>query len=337
MVLVFPIGIPLLYYVTLLKHRHVLDPVVPSTGKRGRMREDVENTVAAIAIRKNNETLGPLVFLFESYEPQYWYWEVFVCFNRVLLTNVDVLFVNAPKLQLILILALVLVDLELTSNCAPYIDDADDVFADVAQWCTVAILLFSITLEVGGVHPESSGVGLLFILPFFAVIIAFVAYGIDYAWEDIIDTPKHVLSATSTIMEAGARVSKNTIMGKRAGVYLRRGSKDYRQTKKCPSSPVSPPRSVEAGLDPTPEDGSYFPGFSPFERNVADIVGAEIAIIEEESVQELVQAPDQKLTEETGRLDYSGFSCLDKQVSEYGLELGWDMDKNNACLDSMSR
>ena len=42
MLLVFPVGIPLYYYAFLWTHRHAIDPVVPSTGKRGRMTEDKE-------------------------------------------------------------------------------------------------------------------------------------------------------------------------------------------------------------------------------------------------------------------------------------------------------
>ena len=42
MLLVFPVGIPLCYWVSLWKHLDAIDPVVPSTEKRGRTTEDKE-------------------------------------------------------------------------------------------------------------------------------------------------------------------------------------------------------------------------------------------------------------------------------------------------------
>jgi len=226
MVLVFPIGIPLMYYVFLWVRRDVIDPIVPSTGKRGRMTEDKENTLAAIALREQDATLVRLSFLFDSYEPEYWWWEIVVCFNRVIQTNVDVLLVDAPKLQLILILAVVLVNLDLTSNFAPYIEDTDDVFATIAQWCTVALLLFSIGLENGAIKPDDSGSGLVFVLLLFTVIIVYIGYAIAYAWEDIRDIPKHMLSAKPQRNKREGTVSRSI---------------------------------AEAGEDLSPENGEYFP------------------------------------------------------------------------------
>ena len=72
MILVFPIGIPLLYFFFLWQQRQLLDPIVPSTGKRGRMTEDKQDTLTAIALREQDAALVPLSFLFEAYEPQYW-------------------------------------------------------------------------------------------------------------------------------------------------------------------------------------------------------------------------------------------------------------------------
>jgi len=110
----------------------------------------------------------------------------------------------APKLQLISILAVAVVDLELTSSCAPYIDDSDDFHADIAQWCTVTLLLFSIALEVEAIGPESSGLGLAFVLLLFAVLGTFIGYAIFYAWTDLKDILNLLLNPRKSIsVEAG--------------------------------------------------------------------------------------------------------------------------------------
>jgi len=71
MVFVYPLGIPFLYLSFLRRHRDDIDPIVPSTGRRGRMLEDAKNTHDAIAIRMENKAIKPLSFLFDAYEPEY--------------------------------------------------------------------------------------------------------------------------------------------------------------------------------------------------------------------------------------------------------------------------
>merc|ERR1712086_945756 len=91
--------------------------------------------------------------------------------------------------------------------------------------------------------------------------------------------------------------------------------------RKCTSRNVV----AEAGEDPNPANDEYFPDYIPKETNTTDVHEGEMDIIEEGCLQKSMQAPNQKYIEE------AGYSCLDKLVSEHGLDIDLDMDKNEQC------
>ena len=179
-----------------------------------------------------------------------------------------------------------LVNLDLTSSCSPYIDDTDDFFACIAQWCTVMILLCTVALQTGAITPDAPGLGILFMLLLFAVIVFYVGYAMLYAWEDIRNIPEYILNV-----------------------------------RKCTARKVV----AEAGEDPSPANGEYFPEYIPEETIITKVNEGEMGIIEEGCLQKSIQAPNQKYTEE------ADYSCLDKLMPEYGLDINLDMDKNEQC------
>merc|ERR1712070_865265 len=85
MVFVYPLGTPLMYLSLLWRHRNDIDPILnETTQERGRMKEDKMKCLQAMEIRENNPTIQQLSFLWDGYEPEFWWWEVYVCFERLL-------------------------------------------------------------------------------------------------------------------------------------------------------------------------------------------------------------------------------------------------------------
>lgn len=85
MVLVIPVGVPVLYAVLLLGKRRLINPLNTET------REE------AVAIREkpgNKDRIAHLEFLYGLYWPQYYYAEVVECVRRLLLTGVPVLWMQ---------------------------------------------------------------------------------------------------------------------------------------------------------------------------------------------------------------------------------------------------
>lgn len=102
----------------------------------------------AVALRHENHELVPLEFLFESYEPQYWWWEVLVCAQKLLLTNANIYLYDQLLLQPFVVLILALVSVKLYSSLDPYILDSDDLFAEISDWAIVALVIFTIISQV---------------------------------------------------------------------------------------------------------------------------------------------------------------------------------------------
>lgn len=146
-VFIYPLGCPLMYYILLWNHRDEIDPTLPS-GKKARMNVNDDSDVKlAINIRHNYSALVPYSFLFESYEPQFWWWEVLVCVKRLLLTCANLYVANHTELQPYVVLFFSLVFLKLYIETKPYVLDLDDVLVEISLWSLIAILIFSILLQ----------------------------------------------------------------------------------------------------------------------------------------------------------------------------------------------
>jgi len=162
-VFVYPIGIPCMYFALLYRYREWVNPILPQTQNRAIMKECPSDVELAINIRSKNQNLAPLAFLFASYEPEFWYWEVGLCFDRLLCTNINIFLPSAPLLRPFLLMAIGLFNVKLYSYNDPYIEDSDDLFAEVAQWNVVILLMFALMLQVDAVSP-SSGMGVFLIV-----------------------------------------------------------------------------------------------------------------------------------------------------------------------------
>jgi hypothetical protein len=95
MVLLYPIGVPLIYFLVLWRHR-----------------DDIMSRKEATFTAQGKARIEPLSFIFSSYEPQYWYWEVIETFRRLLLTGVLVAW-DSPNSAIVLGLVITLIFVKL--------------------------------------------------------------------------------------------------------------------------------------------------------------------------------------------------------------------------------
>ena len=88
MVLLYPVGVPFMYWYLLWKRRHLLS--CDHRMKEMEMSED-RALESALKEREANEekhkTLKALSFLYGSYEPKYWWFEVFETLRKLVLTG----------------------------------------------------------------------------------------------------------------------------------------------------------------------------------------------------------------------------------------------------------
>ena len=149
-----------MYFTLLYRKRHTIDPTIPGANEKARMTVNPDDVETAVAIRLQTRELQPLAFLFESYEPQYWWWEVLVCLERLLLTSSHIYLSSNRLLQPFTVLVIALVCVKLYSQLDPYMLDSDDLFAEISQWFITATAIMTLILQVNAAS-ASSEVGIL--------------------------------------------------------------------------------------------------------------------------------------------------------------------------------
>jgi hypothetical protein len=88
-----------------------------------------------------------LSFLWEAYEPQYWYWELIETTRRLILTAVISLITPGTSSQSVLSILLALLYIKLYNYCIPYEEDSDDLQAELGQF--QIFFTFFVVLVIG--------------------------------------------------------------------------------------------------------------------------------------------------------------------------------------------
>ena len=133
--LVYPIGIPILY----AKLLH---------DAKDSIRPRAETMVAAMRARSGDKSLAPIAFLFKYYSPDHWYWEVGDSVRRVLMTGGLVFCGDDPALRACVGFGFALLSLLCFREASPYIGAPVNTLANAAQWQLV-IVFFSGILITG--------------------------------------------------------------------------------------------------------------------------------------------------------------------------------------------
>ena len=121
MLFVYPIGLPLMYLALLnfckekIKHRQDQD-------------KKTLNLLNAVSI------VDGISFLFESYDPKYWYWEFIECTRRLLLTAAISFFQPGSSTQMVVAMTLALIYVSLYAHYQPYLSRSDNVLSELGQW-----------------------------------------------------------------------------------------------------------------------------------------------------------------------------------------------------------
>ena len=166
MLLVYVVGIPTMYFVLLYMNREEImhrdyqavsteNTDVPVNEQLEKSKELVAEdpeqpvetdgldketdaaaltTPASVATGEVSAQATRLSFLWDAYEPQYWYWEIVETTRRLVLTAVLSVCGAGSAAQSVLAIILSIVYIKLYGYFAPYERDADDVSAEVGQY-----------------------------------------------------------------------------------------------------------------------------------------------------------------------------------------------------------
>ena len=176
MFLIICVGLPGGCFVMLLVNRAKINPPGVSEAE-------------ALRLRKADKSLDYIRFLFQSYRPEYWYWEVLEMVRRIFMTGFLVVLVRGSVEQIIICVVVSVITLKAVGSRRPYLRliDADgtvDAVApdnnDVAEgmmWQTISTLLLCVLVKgdeeaEGGVLGEKALDGMLVASQFLFVAVA---------------------------------------------------------------------------------------------------------------------------------------------------------------------
>ena len=150
MALVFPIGVPLMYFVLLYRRRDMLDPGQKKfthelgSEELGMQRAILEREKLMVG----DPSLAALSFLFHAYEPQCWWFEVVETLRRLLLTG-GLLFLNPGTAgQIIASMIMCLGAMRVYAGYKPFVEDNNDVLAETAQWQLFFTMFAALAIRV---------------------------------------------------------------------------------------------------------------------------------------------------------------------------------------------
>jgi hypothetical protein len=135
MVFLYPIGVPLWFFVILRKEMKKINPP-------GEDRELI------CAQRDVNPDIAHLRVLFYAYEPVFWYWEVVELGRKLMVTSVVVFFLDGTVTQIVLTMLISMAYLALQAQFRPYNEDTDDNLATIAQWGLIITLLAGLMYKI---------------------------------------------------------------------------------------------------------------------------------------------------------------------------------------------
>ena len=118
-IIVYPIGVPAMYYWLLRRVSDQLDPgqkaMVAQLGIKGAMRRAVEERTR-LENDKGEKDLLALSFLYSAYEPKYWFFEIVETLRKLILTGGLIYLGPGTRFQIILSMVICLVSLRIFAS-----------------------------------------------------------------------------------------------------------------------------------------------------------------------------------------------------------------------------
>ena len=150
MIFVYPIGIPAMYFVMLLRSEENLDPQKFFTDM---------NLMEAVFHRRKEA--NHLKFLYDPYAPEYWWTEVMECLRKLLLTGFVVFMYSGSAAQIIFGLTISIFFGVLYCYIQPYLMPSNNTFAAYVNFVLAFTLMLSFALRFESILSDSEADDLL--------------------------------------------------------------------------------------------------------------------------------------------------------------------------------
>jgi len=149
MVCVYPVGIPLMYFILLFRTRQQL-----KAGQVKKEKEMSRDSALEEALKKREEneekdkTVKALSFLYDSYQPKFWWFEIFETLRKLALTGFLVFIAPGTTAQVVVSLVMSIVALVVYALTQPFVDNFNNYLALVANSQLVLTLVCALAIKV---------------------------------------------------------------------------------------------------------------------------------------------------------------------------------------------
>jgi len=211
----FPFGIPLTYFVLLFGKRKGINPDINDATVLEQIKlpeEDKSFLITAgrelgfvrqlvkVHKRDNDPSVSHLSFLFEEYEPRAYLFSVVDCLRKLILSGVIVFLYPGSYTQIGFATLFALVFAKVYSHARPYLEDEDDLIAEISMEALVLFFFLSLMLHVSNECDNSENetnaatkafAGKVFGAVFITMIVAIIGLSISvilieiFGWESL--------------------------------------------------------------------------------------------------------------------------------------------------------
>lgn len=175
MIIVYPFGIPLLYLLALLHYKDKINPLSSTVVRADELpylSQDVVDKEKS-KFRQGFREIKKISFLYDTYKPSCWYFEVVECIRRLMIGTIPVLVLRGSVAQIVFVLMITLYFTALSMKLRPFKEDKDNQIALLCMWSIVLMLLSSLLIRVSTYENDTNleAIGVILILVNLNVII----------------------------------------------------------------------------------------------------------------------------------------------------------------------
>lgn len=203
MILIFPLGIPLLFAGLLYQRRHDLCPKLKERGisylfiRQHDWGQEVE--VSEVT----EQRCAHLRFLVEIYEPHCFWFEIVESWRRLMLSSLLIL-IDDSLIQVMVAIYICLLAIKVYSYYEPYVDDDDDKLGEVSQWQLLCIFFTVLFITLKGSSTQNDGSLGYFLIGVNAIGFAFFFMILHRIWrqshKEAIEQRQKALTKTNAVV-----------------------------------------------------------------------------------------------------------------------------------------
>jgi hypothetical protein len=179
MILLYPIGIPLLYFWLLYKNRYDIIH-----------RYDAENRATVVHANSQQPNIKMFKFLYDSYKPQYWYFEIIETSRRLMLTGALSVTDAGASGQVVFGIIIAVFYMKIYAYYQPYELEESSIVAELAQYQIFFSFFGSLVIQNNILAPSYNNLigGLMIVLNLSATLLS-IYYEYRTSLKEMDDTP----------------------------------------------------------------------------------------------------------------------------------------------------